>query len=132
MQVRLKFALALLLGWSVLTGNAVAQDEKFPSRPIRLITLTTAGGSLDLIARTISRYLPDHFGQQVVVENKVGAGGNIGADAIAKSPPDGYTIGMATISTHGINPTLYGPKMPFDAVKDFAPITLAAAVNNIV
>jgi len=120
-----------LLALLALVAPSLAQ-EKFPSRPIRLITLTTAGGSLDLVARTISRYLPDQFGQQVVVENKVGAGGNIGADATAKSPPDGYTIGMVTISTHGINPTLYGDKMPFDAIKDFAPITLAAAVNNIV
>jgi tripartite-type tricarboxylate transporter receptor subunit TctC len=132
MRVAIKAACALVLGFAVLSQAAVAQEDKFPSRPIKLITLTTAGGSLDLIARTISRYLPDHLGQQVYVENKVGAGGNIGADATAKSPPDGYTIGMVTISTHGINPTLYGAKMPFDAVKDFAPITQAAAVNNIV
>jgi tripartite-type tricarboxylate transporter receptor subunit TctC len=115
-----------------LALQANAQGDNFPSRPIRLITLTTAGGSLDLVARTISNGLPAEFGQQVYVENKVGAGGNIGADAVAKSPGDGYTIGMVTISTHGINPTLYGPKMPFDAVKDFAPITLAANINNVV
>jgi tripartite-type tricarboxylate transporter receptor subunit TctC len=131
MRLSLKVTGAALLAWSTLAGSATAQDN-FPSRPIRLITLTTAGGTLDLIARIISRGLPDHLGQQVVVENRVGAGGNIGADATAKSPPDGYTIGMVTISTHGINPTLYGSKMPFDAVKDFAPITLAAAVNNVV
>jgi tripartite-type tricarboxylate transporter receptor subunit TctC len=130
MRAGFKYLTAVLLGWGVLLGTATAQD-KFPSRPIKLITLTTPGGTLDLVARTLSRYLPDHLGQQVYVETKVGAGGNIGADATAKSPPDGYTIGMVTISTHGINPTLYGAKMPFDAVKDFAPITLAAAVNNI-
>jgi tripartite-type tricarboxylate transporter receptor subunit TctC len=122
---------AALLICGVIAGPSAAQDN-FPTRPVRLITLTTAGGTLDLIARIIARGLPDHLGQQVVVENRVGAGGNIGADATAKSPPDGYTIGMATISTHGINPTLYGAKMPFDAVKDFAPVTLAAAVNNVV
>ena len=129
-----KFA-ALALGALVLGAGATganAQGDNFPSRPIRLITLTTAGGSLDLVARTIANGLPAEFGQQVYVENKVGAGGNIGADAIAKSPGDGYTIGMVTISTHGINPTLYGSKMPFDAVKDFAPITLAANINNVV
>ena len=129
-----KFA-ALLLGVVAIGTFAMpaqAQSDNFPSRPIRLITLTSAGGALDLVARTISRYLPDEFGQQVYVENKVGAGGNIGADATAKATPDGYTIGMVTISTHGINPTLYGAKMPFDAVKDFAPITLAANINNIV
>src|SRR2546426_870174 len=111
MQV-LKYLGAVLLAVGVSAGPAAAQD-KFPSRPIKLITLTTPGGSLDLIARTLSRYLPDHFGQQVYVETKVGAGGNIGADATAKSPPDGYTIGMVTIATHGINPTLNGAKMPF-------------------
>ncbi len=125
-------AAALCALGGVATLPAFAQGDNFPSRPIRLITLTTAGGSLDLAARTISRYLPDAFGQQVYVENKVGAGGNIGADAVAKAPPDGYTIGMVTISTHGINPTLYGAKMPFDAVKDFAPITQAANINNVV
>ena len=125
------FALGVL-STGVASTHTLAQSDNFPSRPIRLITLTTAGGSLDLVARTISRYLPDEFGQQVYVENKVGAGGNIGADATAKAAPDGYTIGMVTISTHGINPTLYGAKMPFDAVKDFAPITLAANINNVV
>ena len=115
------------------TAAASAQAQDFPNRPIKLITLTTPGGSLDTVARTIARYLPDQIGgQQVVVENRVGAGGNIGADAVAKSPPDGYTIGMVTISTHGINPTLYGAKMPFDAVKDFAPIAPAVANNNII
>ena len=132
MKTAFTYLTAVALAGAALLGPATAQEDKFPSRPVRLITLTTAGGTLDLIARTLSRYLPDHLGQQVYVENKVGAGGNIGADATAKSPPDGYTIGMVTISTHGINPTLYGSKMPFDAVKDFAPITVAATVNNIV
>lgn len=124
--------LAVAAALCLLAAAPVLAQDSFPSRPIRLITLTSAGGSLDLVARTISRYLPDEFGQQVYVENKVGAGGNIGADATAKAAPDGYTIGMVTISTHGINPTLYGAKMPFDAAKDFAPITLAANINNIV
>jgi tripartite-type tricarboxylate transporter receptor subunit TctC len=122
-------AVALALG----ANGASAQTGDFPNRPIKLITLTTAGGSLDTVARIIARYLPDQIGgPQVVVDNRVGAGGNIGADAVAKSPPDGYTIGMVTISTHGINPTLYGAKMPFDAVKDFAPITLSVTNNNII
>jgi tripartite-type tricarboxylate transporter receptor subunit TctC len=123
----------LAVGLLGASAPASAQGDGFPNRPIRLITLTTPGGSLDTVARIIARYLPDHIGgPQVVVENRVGAGGNIGADAVAKSPPDGYTIGMVTISTHGINPTLYGAKMPFDAVKDFAPIAPAVANNNII
>jgi tripartite-type tricarboxylate transporter receptor subunit TctC len=130
---------ALVAGLTCFGASAQAQGTTqgklgdFPNRPIRLITLTTAGGSLDTVARTIARYLPDEIGgPQVVVENRVGAGGNIGADAVAKAAPDGYTIGMVTISTHGINPTLYGDKMPFDAVKDFAPIAPAVANNNII
>lgn len=124
---------AVVAGLAFIATAAVAQTADFPNRPIRLITLTTAGGSLDTVARTIANYLPGQIGgPQVVVENRVGAGGNIGADAVAKAPPDGYTIGMITISTHGINPTLYGDKMPFDAVKDFAPIAPAVQNNNII
>ena len=124
---------AALAAVCVAASVAQAQGGNFPNRPIKLITLTSPGGSLDTVARIIARYLPDHLGgPQVVVENRVGAGGNIGADAVAKSPPDGYTIGMVTISTHGINPTLYGAKMPFDAVKDFAPIAPAVQNNNII
>ncbi|HVG50624.1 MAG TPA: tripartite tricarboxylate transporter substrate binding protein [Xanthobacteraceae bacterium] len=126
-------AISALVAMCVVHSGANAQGGSFPNRPIKLITLTSPGGSLDTVARTIARYLPDHIaGAQVVVENRVGAGGNIGADAVAKSPSDGYTIGMVTISTHGINPTLYGAKMPFDAVKDFAPITPAVQNNNII
>ena len=104
----------------------------FPNRPIKLFTLTTAGGALDILARLIADDIAKNFGQQVVVENRVGAGGNIGVEATAKSPADGYTIGMATVSTHGINPTLYGDLMRFDAVKDFAPIILAAETKNVI
>jgi tripartite-type tricarboxylate transporter receptor subunit TctC len=129
-MTKLPFIAAALLA---LGTTATAQPSEFPNKPIKLITLTTAGGSLDTVARLIARYLPDQIGgPQVVVENRVGAGGNIGADAVAKAAPDGYTIGMVTVSTHGINPTLYGAKMPFDAVKDFAPITVAVTNNNII
>jgi tripartite-type tricarboxylate transporter receptor subunit TctC len=110
--------------------NGYAQ-ETFPNKPIRLITLTPPGGSLDILARTIAQGLTTQMKQPVVVDNKSGAGGNLGANMIAKSAPDGYTIGMVTISTHGINPSLYGPKMPFNAIKDFSPITLAAELKNI-
>jgi len=107
-----------------------AQDI-FPNKPIKLITLTPPGGSLDILARTIAQGLTDQMKQPVLVDNKSGAGGNLGASLVAKSPSDGYTIGMVTISTHGINPSLYGAKMPFNAIKDFAPITLAAELKNI-
>jgi tripartite-type tricarboxylate transporter receptor subunit TctC len=110
---------------------APSAAQTFPAKPIRLITLTTAGGSLDTLARLIAARLTDQMGQSVVVENRTGAGGNVGAEAIAKSAPDGYTIGMNTVSTHGINPSLYGASMPFDAVRDFAPITQVAELKNV-
>jgi len=125
------FAAALLLGASV--GAARAQvPANFPNKPLKLITLTTAGGALDILARMIADDIGRQWGQQVIVENRVGAGGNIGAEATARSAPDGYTIGMVTVSSHGINTTLYGERMRFDAVKDFAPIILAAELKNVI
>jgi tripartite-type tricarboxylate transporter receptor subunit TctC len=127
-------ALASLMILSAASGAALAQSTtaNFPNKPIRLITLTTAGGSLDILARMIADDIGRQWGQQVIVENRVGAGGNIGAEATARSAPDGYTIGMVTVSTHGVNPALYGERMRFDPVKDFAPIILAAELKNVV
>jgi tripartite-type tricarboxylate transporter receptor subunit TctC len=110
---------------------AASAQAPFPSKPIRLITLTTAGGSLDTLARIIAAKLSEQMGQQVLVENRTGAGGNVGVEAVAKSTPDGYTIGMNTVSTHGINPTLYGASMPFDALKDTAPVSQVAELKNV-
>ena len=138
MKSRARFNLMLALGgavcgafWST-TAPAQAPGSGFPTKPIRLITLTTPGGSLDILARTLSQQLTLQMGQPVVVEARTGAGGNIGADVVAKATPDGYTIGMATSSTHGSNQSLYGARMPFDPIRDFAPITLAAGLNNVV
>jgi tripartite-type tricarboxylate transporter receptor subunit TctC len=133
-------AVALLgvsAGAALAHAQAQAQAQaqapaNFPNKPIRLITLTTPGGSLDILARMIADEIGKQWGQQVIVENRVGAGGNIGAEATARSAPDGYTIGMVTVSTHGVNPTLYGERMRFDPVKDFAPIILAAELKNVV
>ncbi len=124
-------SLALFVALGLLASPAFAQDAKFPSKPIRLITLTTAGGALDILARLIADELNKQLGQSVIVDNRVGAGGNVGAQALAKSDPDGHTIGMVTISTHGINPTLYGDKTRFDPVNDFEPITVAVSAKNI-
>jgi tripartite-type tricarboxylate transporter receptor subunit TctC len=127
-------ALASVIILSAASGAALAQSAtaNFPNKPIRLITLTTAGGSLDILARMIADDIGRQWGQQVIVENRVGAGGNIGAEATARSVPDGYTIGMVTVSTHGVNPALYGERMRFDPVKDFAPIILSAELKNVV
>jgi tripartite-type tricarboxylate transporter receptor subunit TctC len=88
------------------------------------------GGPLDAVGRSIAQKLSETWGQGVVVENKPGAGGNIGADLVAKSPPDGYTVVMGALSTHAVNPSLYA-SMPYDAQKDFAPITLVAITPNV-
>ena len=125
------FAAALALGAGVSVARAQVPAD-FPNRPLRLITLTTAGGTLDILARMIADDISRQWGQPMMVENRVGAGGNIGAEATARSAPDGYTIGMVTVSSHGINPTLYGEQMRYDAVKDFAPIILAAETKNVI
>jgi tripartite-type tricarboxylate transporter receptor subunit TctC len=105
----------------MLAASPAQVDEKYPAKPVRVVVSFSAGGPTDIVARIMSARMAELLGQQFVVENRVGAGGNIGADVVAKSPPDGYTLLMATVSTHAINPGLY-KKMPYDAVNDFAPI----------
>ena len=107
-----------------------ALAQTFPAKPARLVVPFPPGGPLDATGRLIAQHLTERWGQSVVVENKPGAGGNIGADFVAKSPPDGYTVVMGALSTHAVNPSLYA-KMPYDAQKDFAPITLIAITPNV-
>ena len=114
--VSMILALALLF----VSANAKA-DEIYPNRPVRIVVSFSAGGPTDIVGRIFAQKLSELLGQQFYVENKVGAGGNIGADQVAKSSPDGYTLLVATVSTHAINPGLYS-KMPYDPLKDFAPI----------
>ncbi len=121
----LKIAAAFAIA-SVASGA----QAQYPNKPIRMVVPFPAGGTTDIMARAMAAELQKSFGQAVVVENKAGAGGNIGSDYVAKSAPDGYTLLMGTVGTHGINVTLY-PKMPYDAVKDFAPVSLVAAVPNV-
>jgi tripartite-type tricarboxylate transporter receptor subunit TctC len=90
-----------------LTNIAASADNQYPSKAVRIVVSFAAGGPTDTVARVIGAKLGDMFGQQFFVENRTGAGGNIGADMAAKSPPDGYTLLMATVSTHAINPGLY-------------------------
>ena len=105
----------------VLGSAGVKAEDKYPSKPVRIVVSFSAGGPTDTVARVMGAKLADLLGQQFVVENKVGAGGNSGADLVAKAQPDGYTLLMATVSTHAINPGLY-KNMPYDPVRDFAPI----------
>ena len=102
----------------------------WPNKPVKIIVPFAPGGTTDILARAMAPELSKAFGQTFIVENRAGAGGNIGADAVAKSPADGYTLLMGTVGTHGINKALYS-KMPFDSQKDFAPITLVAGVPNV-
>jgi len=109
---------------------AAAQAQAYPSKPVRFVVPYPPGGPLDAIARALADKMKDGLGQPVIIDNKPGAGGNIGADFVAKAPPDGYTIVLGAVATHAINPALYA-KMPYDAVKDFQPITLVASVPNV-
>ena len=113
----------------LIASSSFAQTA-WPNKPVRIIVPFAAGGTTDILARAMAPELTKAFGQAFIVENRAGAGGNIGADLVAKSPPDGYTILMGTVGTHGINKALYA-KMPYDSQKDFAPITLVAGVPNV-
>jgi tripartite-type tricarboxylate transporter receptor subunit TctC len=114
-----------LLSWAA--GPAAAQGS-YPNKPIRLVVTFPSGGAPDILARLFSERA--QLGQPIVVDNKAGAGGNIGADIVAKSPPDGYTLVVGTVGTHSINGALYS-KMPYDMVKDFAPVGHIASAPNL-
>ena len=102
----------------------------WPNKPVRIVVPFAASGTTDILARALAPELQRVFGQPFVVDNKPGAGGNSGAAEVAKAGGDGYTLLMGTVGTHAINPSLY-PKMPYDHVKDFAPVTLVAGVPNV-
>ena len=119
--------LTALAGW--MPAPTGAQGD-YPTRPITLVVPFPAGGSTDLVARLVAAKMAESLGQQIVIENRGGAGGNIGAAAVARAEPDGYTILMGTVATHALNPALY-EDMPYDAVEDFAPISLLALIPNV-
>jgi len=122
--------LAALLTVAAPGAIPAAGAQAFPSKPVKLVVPFPPGGSLDNVGRLLAQKLSEEWGQQVVVENKPGAGGNIGADAVAKSPADGYTVVMGALSTHAVNPNLYRT-MPYDAARDFAPISNVAITPNV-
>ncbi|MFA4914899.1 MAG: tripartite tricarboxylate transporter substrate binding protein [Burkholderiaceae bacterium] len=134
---------AVLIGTLLLAGSAVsfpalaadvasapAAGDAWPQRPLRFVVPYPPGGPLDNMARMLAEKVRDDLGQPVVVENKAGAGGNIGADLVARAAPDGYSLVMGAVATHAINPWLFA-SLPYDPVKDFAPVTLVAAVPNV-
>jgi tripartite-type tricarboxylate transporter receptor subunit TctC len=119
------------LGLAALAAPpALRAQAAWPGKPVHIVVPFAPGGTTDILARALAPELGRAFGQTFVIENKAGAGGNLGADLVAKAGADGYTLLMGTVGTQAINPSLY-PKMPFDPQKDLAPITLMAGVPNV-
>jgi len=119
----------LALGILLLSASA-AFGQGYPSKPVRWIVPFPPGGATDIIARIVAQKMTESWGQPVVVENRAGAAGAIGSDAVAKSAPDGYTILMGTTSTHAVGPAI-NPKLPYNTLTDFTPITLVATFPNV-
>lgn len=113
-----------------LFSAIAASAQTYPSRPVRVIVPFAAGGTTDIFARLVADKLSQNLGQQFIIENRGGAGGNIGTDAVAKSPPDGYTLVMGTVGTHAINDSLYA-KMPYNPLTDFESVAYTAGVPNL-
>jgi tripartite-type tricarboxylate transporter receptor subunit TctC len=124
-----RIASALFAACLSAAPAALAQAS-YPDKPIHIVVTFTTGGAPDILARLIGERLQAAWGQSVIVDNKPGAGGNTGADSVAKAPPDGHTIVVGTVGTHSINGALYA-KMPYDMVRDFTPVTLLATTPNM-
>ena len=116
-------------GLLMLSTYAWAQ-QGYPAKPIRIVSPFAAGGTNDFLARLVGRLLTEKWGQPSVIENRSGAGGNVGAEFVARAAPDGYTFLMGSVTTHAINPVLYA-RLPFDAQRDFAPVSGAAATQTV-
>jgi tripartite-type tricarboxylate transporter receptor subunit TctC len=118
------------LACAALAAASPAAAQAFPSKPIRMVVTFPTGGAPDILSRTISEKLDPSWGQTMIVDNKPGAGGNIGAEFVARAPADGHTLVMGTVGTHSINGSLYA-RIPYDMVRDFAPVTLIASTPNL-
>jgi len=125
-----RLLLLAALSATLSAGPNLAAAQAWPSKPLRLVAPYAAGGPIDISARLLAAKLQESLGQPVVVENRPGAGGNIGVDLIAKGPADGYTLVMSAIATLAINPTLY-PSLPYDPLKDLRHVTLLVQVPNV-
>ncbi|HXZ21426.1 MAG TPA: tripartite tricarboxylate transporter substrate binding protein [Pseudolabrys sp.] len=127
---RRKFLTSIAAAGAMVATGARGEDSRWPDHPVRIIVPYPAGGSTDVLTRILAERLKDIFGQSFVVENRAGAGGNIGIAAVTASPPDGHTIGSATIGHFAINQFLYS-KMPFDAERDMIPVSLTWELPNV-
>ena len=127
MRIRSSLWIATILA-VLLPATSFAQT-KYPVKPLRLILPFAAGSAVDMLARLYAQRMTENWAQQVIVDNRVGANGIIGMEAIARAAPDGYTIGMANIATLTINPALY-PKLPYDSLRDYVPVSLTATIGN--
>ena len=130
MSRAIRTTVALLLSFAACSLASLAQAQAFPSKPIKIVVTFPLGGAPDILARLLGSKMQEDWGQPVIVDNRPGAGGNIGADYVAKSPADGYTLVMGTVGTHAINASLYS-KMPYDPLRDFAPVILVAQTPNL-
>jgi tripartite-type tricarboxylate transporter receptor subunit TctC len=122
--------IAALFAALVVSGSALAQSASFPSKPVKWVVPFPPGGATDIIARIVAQKMSEAWHQPVVIENRAGAAGSIGSDAVAKSAPDGYTILMGTTSTHAVNPAI-NPKLPYDNLNDFVAVTLVSTFPNV-
>ena len=129
-NLRRRAALAALATLATLGSGLATAQSGWPNKPVRIVVPFAPGGTTDILARAVAPELQKAFGQAFVVDNRAGAGGNVGAELVAKSPGDGYTLLMGTVGTHGINKALYA-RLPYDPQKDFVPITLVAGVPNV-
>ncbi len=131
MTYAIKLLAASILASSYLSANAMAQSAaSYPSKPIRIVVPFTAAGTTDIVARAVGADMARVFGQAVAIENRAGAGGNLGSDVVAKAAPDGYTLLVGAVSPQAINVSLYS-NMPYDVMRDFEHISLLAAVPNL-
>jgi tripartite-type tricarboxylate transporter receptor subunit TctC len=129
-QNRRSALISCALSAIVFAATSATAQTSWPAKPVRIVVPFAPGGTTDILARAVAPELSRALGQPFIVENRAGAGGNIGADLVAKSAPDGYTVLMGTVGTHGINKALY-TRLAYDPQKDFAPITLVAGVPNV-
>src|SRR5690242_5716971 len=130
MQTRRTFMTSVAAAGAMVATGARADDARWPDHPVRIVVPYPAGGSTDVLTRILAERLKDIFGQSFVVENRPGAGGNVGIGAVTASPPDGYTIGSATIGNFAINQYLYS-KMPYDAERDMLPVSMTWELPNV-